>query len=282
MTFPCPNPFLEIRTERLDLDPALWGWCAGYELNQWRSEQLAQHLMDWLLEFALTYSESQDINAQNARSQLAKAALSIYKSERFKGRGEFGEILLHAMIRQRFKSIPLISKYYYKDSANDTVKGFDAVHVVPTGDALELWLGEVKFYENINSAIADVVKELNEHTERDYLRSEFAAITNKIENETPHAAEVRLLLNQNTSLDDIFKAVCIPVLLTYDSKVINDHNAVSDAFRKEFENEILHYHQSFLKKNTTKLCVRLFLFPLKAKKILVKNMHEALKKCQSI
>jgi hypothetical protein len=281
---PCPAPFLEVRTERLDLDPALIGWCAGYEMSEWRSKQLADHLLDWLPEFALTYSEWNDIRAHNARAQLAKAALSIYTSDKYKRRGEFGEILLHAMIRQRFKSVPLISKYYYKDSANDTVKGFDAVHVVPaSGGGWELWLGEVKFYEDINKAIADVMEELKEHTDRDYLRAEFAAITNKIDDAVPQAAEVRELLNKNTSLDKIFKAVCIPILLTYDSKVINDHDEITDKFVQAFEQEVVYYQESFAEKAPpTKVTIRLFLFPLKAKKTLVDNMHEALRRCQAI
>ena len=33
-----------------------------------------------------------------------------------------------------------ISKVFFKDSPNDTVKGFDAVHVVESLDGLELWL----------------------------------------------------------------------------------------------------------------------------------------------
>jgi Cap4 SAVED domain len=284
MTLPaCPAPFLEIRTERLDLAPELFGWCAGYELSEWRSKQLASHLLEWLPEFALTYSEWTEIRAHNAVSQLAKAALSIYKSDKFQSRGEFGEILLHAMIRHRFKSIPLISKYFYKDSSNDTVKGFDAVHVVPVSGGWELWLGEVKFYEDINKAISDVIDELKLHTDRDYLRGEFAAITNKIDDAVPEAASVRALLNKNTSLDKIFKSVCIPVLLTYDSKVIKNHQEVSQNFIEEFEKEVCHYQESLVKKGLPdKVTIRLFLFPLKAKKVLVENMNEALKKCQAI
>ena len=58
------------------------------------------------------------------------------------------------------------------------MKGFDAVHVVDTGASLELWLGEVKFYET-SQGDPDVVKELEAHTQQDYLRSEFAAIVTK-------------------------------------------------------------------------------------------------------
>ena len=41
----------------------------------------------------------------------------------------WGNLVTHSM-RQVFDTIPAISKIFYKDSANDTVKGFDAVHVL--------------------------------------------------------------------------------------------------------------------------------------------------------
>ncbi|MBZ0187279.1 MAG: DUF1837 domain-containing protein [Candidatus Obscuribacterales bacterium] len=277
-----PDPFLEVRIERLDLSPPLLGWCAGYELQEWRATQLSKHLLHWLPEFALKYSEWQDLGAHNAVQLVGKAAKSIYKSKKYDKRGEFGEILLHLMIRQHFKSVPAISKFFYKDNRNDTVKGFDAVHVVQQGNSWELWLGEVKFYDKISAAISDVVKELKEHTDRDYLRDEFTAITNKLDDSWGEAARLRTLLHSNQSLDQIFKSVCIPVLLTYDSKTIQSFKEVSDEYKREFEKEVLRYRDTFASKALpTNVAIRLFLFPLKKKSELVEEMDEALKQCQA-
>jgi hypothetical protein len=277
-----PDPFLEVRVERLDLIPSLTAWCAGYELGDWRSKQLAKHMLRWLPEFALKYSEWSGLDAHNAVELTGKAAASIYLSDKYKKRGEFGEILLHAMIRQRFKSVPAISKYFYKDSNNDTVKGFDAVHVVSEGDDWELWLGEVKFYNNINKAVSDVVDELKDHMERDYLRGEFVAIVNKIDNAWPQAEKLRQLLHENTSLDDVFRCVCVPVLLTYDSNVVGNHSSVCKEYQADFEEEVLKYRDCFASKDLpTNVTVRLFLLPLKQKALLVQQMDEALKACQA-
>lgn len=277
-----PDPFLEVRVENFDLYPALTAWCAGYELGEWRSRQLAHHLLDWLPEFALKYSEWRGLGAHNARQLLGRAARSIYTSDKYQKRGEFGEILLHVMIRQRFNSVPAISKYYYKDSSNDTVKGFDAVHVVSDSEKWELWLGEVKFYDNIYGAVADVVSELQDHTERDYLRSEFIAIANKLDDKWGEAAKLHDLLNENTSLDKIFSSICIPVLLTYDSDAVKSNTSICDDYRAAFEAEVLHYRSFFAGKSLPKnVIVRLFLMPLQEKKTLVKQMDEALKACQA-
>ena len=179
--------------------------------------------MEWLPEFALRSSEYCAMSGPKAVPFIRRAANRIYESGKFSKRGEFGELFLHIAIRQVFRSMPAISKIYYKSATNDTVKGFDAVHVVGPPDDLELWLGEAKFFRNIDAAIRDVVQELADHTEFDYLRGEFVLIADKIDDALPHATELKKLLSPNTSLDLVFKRACIPVMLTYDSQCLTGH-----------------------------------------------------------
>ena len=221
-------PFFEVRVHDIAAIPALTGVCAGYESQKWRCEQLAGYLITMLPDFALTYEEKEQLDFSNAAEKLYQAAKSVYTSKgtRFRRRGEVGELLLHAICREVFKTLPAIARYYYKDSANDTVKGFDSVHVRPNADGLELWLGESKLYKSVGRAIAAVIKDLRKHTRRDYLRGEFVAITNKIEEGWPHAARLKKLLDPRVSLDRIFERVCIPVLLTYESSSIRRHESV--------------------------------------------------------
>ena len=115
--------------------------CAGFERGEWRNDQLADHVMEWLPEFALNYSELNEIGHHNAIKIIKKAAKIVYQTEKYGSRGEFGEILLHIAIRQIYKTIPAITKVYYKSAVNETVKGFDAVHVVKAANGLELWIG---------------------------------------------------------------------------------------------------------------------------------------------
>jgi hypothetical protein len=107
--------------------------------------------MEWLPEFALNYSELTNVHSGNMTALVKQAAKRVYETNKFKRRGEFGEILLHAAIRQVFGSLPAISKIYYKSARNDTVKGFDAVHVVGPPEEMEVWLGEAKFYEDFKT-----------------------------------------------------------------------------------------------------------------------------------
>ena len=278
-----PEKFLEVRVHELNKNPSVSGLCVGYELGNWRASQFADHIMEWLPEFALTYSEVQGVHSGNMIALIREAARKVYKTNKFQNRGEFGEIFLHAAIRQVFGSLPAISKIYYKSARNETVKGFDAVHVVPSKEGLELWLGEAKFYNEINKAIRDVTEELKAHTERDYLRDEFVLISGKIDASWPYADELKKLLSPNTALDQVFKRACIPVLLTYDSPCISNHKECSEFYCTEFRQEIIAYHKTFSsKKLPTNITIHLILLPLEAKGKLISELNNKLRGLQNL
>lgn len=282
-----PDDFFKFRVCDLTIDPAMVGICAGYENKEWRYDQLVRHLFEWLPEFALSPEEAASIGKHNMVAQLRVAAKAIYKSKKFKLRGEFGELILHAVVRHLFETIPVISKLYLKDSSNDTVKGFDLVHVIASGPNLELWLGEVKFYNDLKRAVRDVIAELCNHTESEYLKDELCAISRKMDKSFPHYDRLKNLFSPNTTLDEVFDALVIPVLLTYDSDIVNNHFEVSAAFEKLFLEEIQSGYESFGKSwnkapKPHKVSIKLFLFPLKNKATLLKKLDEMLRVYQNI
>jgi hypothetical protein len=279
--FSPPDPFLEIRVQELDDTRGVLGLCAGFESGNWRYQGLASHLIEWLPEFALNWADAISIGPHNMMARAKQAARNFYKSDKYLNRGEIGELILHAIIRQSFKTVPAISKMYYKDNPNDTVKGFDAVHVIATDERLELWVGEVKLYTEVSRAIYDVSKELVEHLEASYLKGEFIAINNKIDNEWPYAEKLRKLLHRNTSLDEVFDSLCIPVLLAYESELFSNFQSASAEFKTAFYEEIQKVRTAFEDKNKEiKVRVLLFLVPLKGKKLLLDEFDEILKGLQ--
>ena len=264
--------------------------CAGFERGEWRNNQFADHLMEWLPEFALSHSELNEIGHHNALKILKKAARIVYQTEKYGSRGEFGELLLHIAIRQIYKTLPAINKIYYKSAVNETVKGFDAVHVVKKGDDLELWIGETKFYNNITKAIYDVSKEIVDHLDTDYLKSEFILIRNKIDASWPEANKLKQLLHENNSLDNVFSRACIPVLLTYDSEVVGKTKKSNEDYKTTIRNEINKSFTSMRKKlydaynerfsEALPLIVHVILIPLKEKTKLTFALNERLKALQ--
>ncbi len=250
-----------------------------------RAEQFAGHIFEWLPEFALSPKEYDAFNLGNSVRFMRRAVQSVYESKKFKNRGEFGELFLHAVIRQVHDSIPAISKLYLKTGVNDTVKGFDAVHVVGPVNDLELWLGEAKFFKSIHSGVAAVVKELGQHLAPNYLKNEFLLIRGKIDADSPHGKALDKLLSPNTSLDVVFKRVCVPILLTYDSDCLKSFRKCTDEYTDAFKKEIIEYYDYFSKKLAAKkfpeeIRFHLFLLPLSTKAALIKALDKKLRTWQ--
>lgn len=275
-----PEPFFEVVVHDIGRIPGLTGASAGYEAGEWRNDAMADYIFEWLPEFALKYSDLEDLGSATAMRLIKRAAKTVYNTEKYDRRGEFGEILLHALIREVFGSQPAISKIYYKSAANETVKGFDAVHIVETDDELELWLGEVKFYKDIKAAIRDVLPELEAHTGRNYLKDEFILISSKIDPGWQHAEKLKKLISDRTSLDEVFKKVCLPVLLTYESNSVAAHEVAGDEFRNALRDELESVYAKFASKPLPAVRVHLFLMPLEKKEPLVKLLHDKLEGLQ--
>jgi len=273
-----PNPFFQILVHDLNNSLGLTGAIAGYESTKWRNEAMAEHLMEWLPEFALKYSDLIDTHSSTWRERMRHAARLVYQTKNSGQRGEIGEILLHALVRTVFNSEPAISKIFFKSSSNDTVKGFDAVHVVEINGDLQLWLGEAKFYTNYNKAATDVISELSKHVDDQYLRNEFALISGKLDPNWKHYEKVMMLLNKNTSLDQVFSSMRIPVLLTYKSSTIPKYQRATDEFVAEIETEIRNKYKDFSRRNIPKnIAIHLFLVPLEFKQNLITEFDKKLR-----
>ena len=150
--FPLPTVLLT-RITCCEGEPTAIALCPDFENKRWCYSKLANHVLDWLPEVALTLDERK-ATFQQPNKQLAAAARRFFDVEDASKRGEIGEVLLHIACRQEFASYPLIARLFYKMRSNDSVTSVDVAHVVyhPEEDELELWLGEAKLYDNVDRA----------------------------------------------------------------------------------------------------------------------------------
>lgn len=264
-----PVALLSATVDDAALDPALLTVTVDYEAQVWRASALARHVVEWVLDFALRRSERENLSAGRIHDVLHRSVRATFGNGR--DRGVPGEILLHAICRQFFGSDTVISKVWFKTAHNDTYKGFDVVHYVHVGNELQLWLGEAKFYRYLTRAIRDAASGVEDHLDRDYLRSEFALIADKIEDDHPHANALRTLMHQNTSLDQVFSRVVVPVFVAYDSPAAGEHVQVGESYRAAIEAEARRAWMRFSRALGPDLpvTVRLFLLPMSTKQALL-------------
>ena len=86
----------------------------GFDQNKFRLQPLVDIIRKVIPEFALGYHAGTEIPLTDMVERLKEAAETVYLTEKYQTRGEFGELILHLLLRDFFDSIPLVSKIYFK------------------------------------------------------------------------------------------------------------------------------------------------------------------------
>ena len=258
--------------------PASACYCAGFEFQAWRCDSFADHLIEWIADYALKEDELR-VDHGNMYIRLREAAARVYRSENYKKRGEVGEIVLHAICRDFFNTVPFAPRVFYLTSSNDVVKSFDLVHVrdMP-GGAFELWLGEAKFYQSATEGIKAAIESVTAHIDQGFLKNEKLLLGPQVSKSLPHYQEIRDLLSVQTSLDNLFKNAVFPICITCDSEATQVNKALSGAYTKAVGAELSvllgRLQQSGL---TEKIKIMLIYVPLGSKEKLADAFDDRLK-----
>ncbi|PJZ70812.1 hypothetical protein CH373_18355 [Leptospira perolatii] len=255
----------------------------GFDQKEFRMQPLADVIASVIPEFALGHYELPQVPVTDIRSRLKQAAIKLYTTDKYQKRGEFGEVILHLLLRDFCESFPLISKINFKDATNSTVKGFDGVHIIDNGTSKKLLLGESKIYSDGKEGIKSLTKDLKQHLTEDYLRKEFLLISPKISENVPDREHWINLMHEHTTLDQIFSGICIPLVCTYSSPCYTNHCENTKEFLNEFIIECKSLKQEFdSNKIQTDVDIILMLLPVQDKAKLTDELHSRLRSMQSI
>lgn len=245
-----------------------------------RNEMFAKTLFRiHLFDFTHNPGVPQDTEADAQFEQLAEGARRIYTTDDYENRGEFGEFILHAFLLDYYKTAPIVCKIAFKTGNNDTVKGFDAVHIQPVGTEVELWLGESKFYTDSNKAIHDAVQSIEKHLESTYMRDEFKIILSQVSPNHNLHQRIKSAMSHVRSLDEIRKNIIIPIFITYTSKALAQIDYAPHQRMAELTEEAHKIAARFdrkIKPSTKEYRTHLILFPVQDKAQLTKTLNNTL------
>jgi hypothetical protein len=127
-----------LRIDESDLNSFLIDTDIGDDgISRYMLEEFAKVVIDVIPEYVFAQYRNEEISSLNAVDKLREAAHSIYKIKEFelmrryyllgdlqakqeldkssyKNRGEFGELVLHLLLRDFKGTIPLVSKVYFR------------------------------------------------------------------------------------------------------------------------------------------------------------------------
>jgi hypothetical protein len=233
-----PKRFLERLYFQDGGNPVEGVCCAGFELKAWRCVPFAEHLIEWLPEYALPEDELSVTHA-NMYVKLKKAAVRVYTSPKYAKRGEAGEIALHAICRDYFDTLPISNRVFYKSASNDVVKAFDLVHArFPEKGDVELWLGESKLYQDSMDAIGDALASVTGHLAQGFLKEQKLLLGPQIPKTTPRYDELMELFEPQTSLDKFISSGRFVIGILSNSKSCSAAGNVTAAYKSALKNEL--------------------------------------------
>lgn len=280
-------------------DADLRAYFVGFEFNQYRYDPLVEKIMSAIVDFSFGFHEG--IFTTYSIKEIKKSACMVYKiqpydsqnpecqkeypmthktkpgelkyqnqkewyEKKYADRGEFGELILHLLLRDFLNTHPLVSKIFAKDSPGIPAHGFDSVHIgrsISDSSKKSLYLGESKLKINGEDAITELLDDIKKHFIKDFLTKpagEFVLIGNRKRTFIPLDEYMDLNTKQEyedflkekqywfekidglqdgESLQKLFDSITIPLFCTYSSKVFENHSDEStDAFKKEYNDEV--------------------------------------------
>lgn len=282
-----PDPFLvefHASTEE-GLLHTFSGFDVKYSLNQWRHDNFARHLIEWLPEFSLKASEIVNILAHNAEAILAQSISAFSDSELPRDR-LIAELILHAILRSRQNSEPVACKVFYKSAGK--LSEFGNAHIVQIpGQEDQLWLGLARLIEanDMDASLEKICEVLDATISEAVLSAEREIIISLREplHHQPKADAFNQALHRNSPVDDMLNVLCFPILLTYDSEALAS-GWLAD-YVNNLKREIESHFSAFatqLPDNIRQVKVMFFLVPMESIEKLTKAFNARCKKLEEL
>lgn len=273
-----PEPFLvEFHTSTEEgLLRSLSGFDVEYDFEEWRGQQLAEHLLQWLPEFCLRASEIANFQIHHTPAVLAKSINTLTQAAVPRDR-LIAELILHTILRSRENSEPIACKVFY--AVNGKLSEFGNAHIVQqTGQPDQLWLGLSRMISTgtMDQTLKEICDVLDATISRAALTEEREIIIALREphHHLPTAEAFNKALHRNAPAQDMLNVLCFPILLAYDSDALAG-GYLSDYLAKLKAEVTQHYNAlaSTLPPKIKQVRVVVFLVPIESIQQLIQKFY---------
>lgn len=142
--------------------------------------------------------------------------------------GFYGEVLLHLFLQFFHNAETVISRgWFYQPTSHSEVTGYDSYQMVEKMDGtIELWFGEVKFYQSYTEAIRKILLKIDSSLTDEYLESNILNISQQVKNVNPRS-KIDLIINAWLDTPNIViknellkynMTLVYPILVLFDDK----------------------------------------------------------------
>ncbi|MGK9201016.1 Hachiman antiphage defense system protein HamA [Sinorhizobium meliloti] len=240
---------------------SLASYDAEFDDGEWRNLELAKYLARWIPELILPPRILAQCSHLQAHDLVARTSQAL-KDKSIDYEDLLSQAMLHAILRHHYSSEPTLCKLHsVSSSQSDCMNG----HVVfdPAGD--QLWLGHalITVSDNWDGVITLLASKLDALVQRDFLRRERDLILQFREPQYQRETTLTKVFQEFAKLDDLIRVLNIPVLVAYDSSVLEAGFAVD--YAEKLKTEVAHSYLDLKSKLSSRLAdiqVHVFLVPI--------------------
>ncbi len=198
------------------------GYDVQYELKKWRTEDFAKYLKKLLPELALKTSELAQVNHFNADEKIKSSVQKLISEGISTEKRLLPEVMLHGILRFFFESEPTSCKLFNKSSSGK-ILSWNA-HIVHSVKGDEIWLGHSYLISksSFDEQVSAIIKQIDAVLDADLLKEERQIILSLREPNHLLSSTIEKALESHTPIDQLMSALCIPVLIAYDSAALSD------------------------------------------------------------
>ncbi|KRE13853.1 hypothetical protein ASE63_17720 [Bosea sp. Root381] len=255
---------------------ATTGYDAEYERKQWRSAQLAAHLVRWVPELVLKASE---IAQTNHLTLADRTGQGLRRLRELRHRGVerlLAETLLHSILRTFFDSEPIACKLFYRTEAASGV--VNNAHIVQHHEGDQIWLGRTHVFRgpDPDALIEAACAELEDALATPLLRAEREIILELRQPEYLRRDDVEQALENGAPIDRFLRILRFVILVVYDSSVLGAGHC--DDYRTRLVAELTGHGNAYharLPSSVEEIQVHLLLVPVESLDALTRDFEAA-------
>lgn len=222
-----------------------------FEDGAWKQENIQEFIENHVSEAALSTKERNALINQKKWASITNNAIKNLRqsSSTSKAEGsELAEICLYGIMERHYKALPIVPKIFYKQNSRDYAKGADSVHLTIENNDFSIWMGESKFYLNLNDAFNAALNSVSELLATDKLKKENSIIASlneldELQQKNPSLtdgikAQIVSFLDDSQRTIDTFKPkLHVPIFIMHECDVTKAATELTDAYKKDLENK---------------------------------------------
>lgn len=220
------------------------------------------YLLGWLPELSLPAKVLAEHNHLQARDLARRATERIEQHQALADDAILANLMLHAVLRHYFDSEPIACKIYHGVGPG---RSSTSAHIVPGEDSDQLWIGrsQVTTASSHSGIVKTVIAELEAALASGILRKERDLIITLREPRHMRSSSLDTVLSANGKIEDLRKCLHCPVLIAYDSTVLNA--GFSEDYLLELREEVVEQYdllKSELTPGLNDVRIHIFLIPV--------------------